>query len=96
MEQAAAGHPFHQIHHAGVHLVDLVGLFQLGQPIGAASRAAGIRAEAVLKNPRNVFLAIATLAVVDGRVAEPFEKRSVNPPQPSSALAAFQHSWHRL
>jgi hypothetical protein len=95
MEQLSARHPFQQIKQTAVHRVDSVALLQPGQPVRAASRAAGIRAEAVLKNPRSVLLSVAALTVVYGGVSESLEKRAVHSAQPPSTFTAFQHSWHR-
>src|SRR5581483_10024136 len=62
MEQLSAGDAFQEIEEPGMHLVDLVGVLQLAQPIGAAHGAAREFTEMILEKPGDVLFGVAAFA----------------------------------
>ncbi len=49
MHQAASAHALPQVQKAAQHFIDFVPLFQLGDPVRAAFRAAAVGAKTILK-----------------------------------------------
>jgi len=73
MIEFSAYHLLQQIEHAGMHRVDVVGLFEPSNPVRPAFRTARRFAKMQLMGTGQIIFSVALLAGKDGYIAQPFQ-----------------------